>query len=195
MSITQYKTPQHSSTCWVYKSYMDNNDIIRVCLQYYTCRDQLHLVSMLQRWYKIFLVLHVQLNCQHKRHLKTASQYDIGTSVASQASGWRQNRLDFYSNIASSALASIQPIRLLKFWHQEYILTSKKKYFYMMLTALQCHYCEPGFNTINHSYLCLWCPVLWILVILPICCLKVPATNKYTSTTKTYNVNCNKNTE
>ena len=127
MSITQYKTPQHSSTCWAYKSYMDNNDIIRVCLQYY--RDQLHLVSMLQRWYKIFLVLHVQLNCQHKRHLKTASQYDIGTSIASQASGWRQNRLDFYSNIVSSALASIQPIRLLKFWHQEYILTSKKNTF------------------------------------------------------------------
>ena len=46
--------------------------------------------------------------------LKPGSQYDARASVASRASGWRWNRIDFYSSIASWALASVQPIRLSK---------------------------------------------------------------------------------
>ena len=46
--------------------------------------------------------------------LKPGSQYDARASVASRVSGWRWNRLDFYSSVASRALACIQPIRMLK---------------------------------------------------------------------------------
>ena len=46
--------------------------------------------------------------------LKPGSQYDARASVASRVSGWRWNRLDFYSSVASWALASVQPIRLSK---------------------------------------------------------------------------------
>ena len=46
--------------------------------------------------------------------LRPGSQYDARASVASRASGWRWNRLDFYSNVALRALASVQPIRLSK---------------------------------------------------------------------------------
>ena len=46
--------------------------------------------------------------------IKPGSQYDAHASVASRASGWRWNRLDFYSSVASRALASVQPIRLSK---------------------------------------------------------------------------------
>ena len=48
----------------------------------------------------------------HKLSLP-GSQY-ARTSVASRASGWRWNRLDFYSSIVLWALASVQPIRLSK---------------------------------------------------------------------------------
>ena len=46
--------------------------------------------------------------------IKPGSQYDAHASIASwasRASGWCWNRLDFYSSIASRALASVQPIR------------------------------------------------------------------------------------
>ena len=45
--------------------------------------------------------------------VKAGSQFDTGPSVASQASIWHSvwNRLDFYSSVASLALASIQPIK------------------------------------------------------------------------------------
>ena len=46
--------------------------------------------------------------------LKPGSQFDPRTSVVLWASGWRWNRLDFYSSVASRALASVQPIRLSK---------------------------------------------------------------------------------
>ena len=46
--------------------------------------------------------------------IKPGSQYDACANVASRASRWRWNRLDFYSSIASRALASVQPIRLSK---------------------------------------------------------------------------------
>ena len=48
------------------------------------------------------------------RRLKPGSQYDACTSIASRASGWRRNRLDFYYSIVSRAFASGQPIRLSK---------------------------------------------------------------------------------
>ena len=47
-------------------------------------------------------------------NLKPGSQNDACASVALRASGWRWNRLNFYSSIASRALASVQPIRLSK---------------------------------------------------------------------------------
>ena len=46
--------------------------------------------------------------------LKAGSQYDARACVASRVSEWCWNRLDFYSNVASRALASIQPIILSK---------------------------------------------------------------------------------
>ena len=46
--------------------------------------------------------------------VKHGSQYDACATIALRASGWRWNRLDFYSSLASWALASIQPIRLSK---------------------------------------------------------------------------------
>ena len=45
---------------------------------------------------------------------KPGSQYDARASIALRASGWCWNRLDFYSSVASLALASVQPIRLSK---------------------------------------------------------------------------------
>ena len=47
----------------------------------------------------------------HVLCVKPGSQYDACASVAS---GWCWNKLDFYSSVASWALASIQPIRLSK---------------------------------------------------------------------------------
>ena len=58
----------------------------------------------------------VQLADNGVTHYKAGSQYDSGASMASQASGWCWNRLNFYSSIASPALASVQPIRLSKNW-------------------------------------------------------------------------------
>ena len=46
--------------------------------------------------------------------VKPGSQYDAHASIVSWASGWRWNRLDFYSIVVLRALASVQPIRLLR---------------------------------------------------------------------------------
>ena len=55
-----------------------------------------------------------QIKQYENASIKPGSQYDAHASVASRTSGWHWNRLDFYSSVASRALASIQPIRLPK---------------------------------------------------------------------------------
>ena len=77
--------------------------------------------------------------------LKPGSQYDARASVVSRASGWRWNRLDFYSSVASRALASVQPIRLSKNLTSGMQFDWRKKTFSVTLTA-PASYCEPGFN-------------------------------------------------
>ena len=46
--------------------------------------------------------------------VQPGSQYGAHTSVASRASGWCWNILDFYSSVALQVLASVQPIRMSK---------------------------------------------------------------------------------
>ena len=53
-------------------------------------------------------------NMRASSTIKPGSQYDARASVASRASGWCWNRLDFYFSVALRVLASIQPIRLFK---------------------------------------------------------------------------------
>ena len=55
-----------------------------------------------------------QMEQYENASIKPGSQYDAHSNVASWAPGWHWNRLDFYSSVASQALASVQPIRLLK---------------------------------------------------------------------------------
>ena len=88
---------------------------------------------------------------QLKHKLKPGSQYDARASVAMRASGWHWNRLDFYSSVASWALASVQPIRLSKnltsamqfdWWKRLFSLTLTT----LVMLAVPASYCEPGFT-------------------------------------------------
>ena len=83
--------------------------------------------------------------------LKPGSQYDARASVASRVLGWRWNRLDFYSNVASRALASVQPIRLSKKLMCGMQFDWWKRLFSVTLTTLTApaSYCEPGFRLYN----------------------------------------------
>ena len=96
--------------------------------------------------------LSLRLVTKVSRCVKLGSQYDARASVASQASGWRWNRLDFYSNVASQALASVQPISLLKnitsgmqfdWWKKDFSVTLTT----LVTLAAPVSYCEPGFTT------------------------------------------------
>ena len=80
-------------------------------------------------------------------HLKPSSQYDARASITSRASGWRWNRLNFYSSVVSRALASVQPIRLSKNLMSEMQFDWKKTFFpwcsrrqrHIVNQALLCH--------------------------------------------------------
>ena len=95
-------------------------------------------------------------HCIYDLHVayKLGPQYDAGASVVSWMSGWRCNRLDFYSSVASPVLASVQPIRLLKCLTSGKELDWWKNAFPVMLTtlvtlAVPASHCEPGFTHPN----------------------------------------------
>ena len=82
------------------------------------------------------------------RWLSLVPRLDADSSVALC---WCWNRLDFYSSIASPALASFQPIRLSKIWHE------KNSFFPLILTMVTmlvalALYCEPGLLHLYISY-------------------------------------------
>ena len=79
--------------------------------------------------------------------IKPGSQYDACASIALWASGWRWNRLNFYSSVVSRVLASVQPIRLLKKLTSGMQFDRWKILFSVTVTTLAApaSYCEPGF--------------------------------------------------
>ena len=93
---------------------------------------------------------------------KPGSQYyDAGASLASQALRWHWNGLDFYSSVALSALANVQPIRLSKNERQEYNLTSEKILFPWRSRCSWHSQCQH--HIVNQAELCPCCCSLVIV--------------------------------
>ena len=105
------------------------------------------------------ICLHVLVHNLHGKNgrslvyslLSLVHNYDACASVALRASGLRWNRLDFYSSVASWALASVQPIRLSKNLTSGMQFDWWKRLFSVTLTTLvtlaaPASYCEPSFT-------------------------------------------------
>ena len=83
------------------------------CMQLLTCNAIDKLTVALKSAKHCSFVYSSRTVYVHRR-LKPGSQYDARTSIASRASGWCRNRLNFYYSIVSRAFSSGQPIRLSK---------------------------------------------------------------------------------
>ena len=119
------------------------------------------------------------LKFEAELHIKPGSQYDARASIASRASGWRWNRLDFYSSIASRALASVQPIRLSKilmsgmqfdWWKKEFFSWRSQRQHYAVNQALSSNlelltFGDNSIPPMHKNTENLW-PKMWVIKVL-----------------------------